>query len=164
MQGLQRPVAAPGTEVVKHRLPGREVMGQLSPGAAAARHVEDRVGDLASLPARRSATALDGRDQRLQKRPFFVREVGGVGLALALGKGHVLSLLRCPWQASLPALCGTSAQSIPFPNTLSYEVATHCCRMPRPPGLPRIMPHPPLKLQQYPPPRSQSPILPIHES
>jgi hypothetical protein len=119
MQGLQRPVAAPGTEGVKHRLPGREVMGQLSPGAAAAHHVEDRVGDLASLPARRSATALDGRDQRLQKRPFFVREVGGVGLALALGKGHVLSLLRCPWQASLPALCSTSAQSIPFPNTLS---------------------------------------------
>ena len=110
MQGLQRPVATPGAEVVIDRLPGGQIVRQLAPGAAAAHHVEDGIGDLASLPARRSAAVLDGGDQRLEQHPFLLAEIGGVGPALALGKGHVLSLLRCPWPASLPA-----SQEHPYP-------------------------------------------------
>ena len=60
-------------------LPGRELVGQEPPSAAAAHHVEDGVQELAGSVSARTAAGLGFGDERLEDAPFLVGEVGGVG-------------------------------------------------------------------------------------
>ena len=63
-----------------HRLPRREVVGQLAPGTTAAGHIEDGVGNLASFPARWAPARLHRRHQRFENCPLLVGEIRGIAL------------------------------------------------------------------------------------
>ena len=51
-------IAAPAAEPLPHSVPGREVAGQIAPGAPRLEHVEDRVDDVAAVPATRRAPPI----------------------------------------------------------------------------------------------------------
>jgi len=77
-------------------LPRREVLRQHPPAAARARHVADRVQDLAHVNVRLASALRRLRQQRRDPRPFFVGEIGRVTLRLPLDRGHAASRLSCP--------------------------------------------------------------------
>jgi hypothetical protein len=60
-------------------LPGREVVGQQTPGAAAFDDVEDSVEDLTEAVEAGSAVRLGSGQVGLQVRPLLIRDIGGVG-------------------------------------------------------------------------------------
>src|SRR5687768_1411545 len=74
---LPRSIQTPEAEVVVDRFPGREVVGQQSPGTAALEHVEDGVEDLAqAMEARTRPLALAaGRWDSRQLHSASVRSV-----------------------------------------------------------------------------------------
>ena len=71
-------VQAPPAEVVIRRLPGRELVRQQSPGAAAAYDVEDGVQDLAERVETWPANTLGWRQVRLEASPLLIRKIGQV--------------------------------------------------------------------------------------
>jgi hypothetical protein len=78
---LPGPVAPPGVEVVAHRGPLREVVGQVPPGAAVPIHVEERVEHLAQVRPPRPAQPRGRRQQRRQYPPLRVGQIRRVRLA-----------------------------------------------------------------------------------
>ena len=75
VQRVQRPVIAPASKVPVHRRPRREVRRQLTPRAARAHHVEDRVDQLASRVRLRPPPRLRRRKQRLDQRPLRAGQI-----------------------------------------------------------------------------------------
>ncbi len=71
------------SEVVVDGGPRRGVAGQHSPGTAASQDVEDRVEDVAQGVGAHPTRQLRGQKVGLQAGPFFVGEVGGIGLSHA---------------------------------------------------------------------------------
>src|SRR5260370_38885684 len=67
-------VEAETPEVVEHRLPGREVGGEIAPGAARAQHIEDGVEDTAQAVAAQSCLRCSGRQESLQAVPLGLGE------------------------------------------------------------------------------------------
>ena len=65
-------ITTPGTEVVEDDAPGRQVMGEHSPGASSAQYIADGVDDLPTGIGDRPATRLGRRQQRFQQLPFSV--------------------------------------------------------------------------------------------
>ncbi len=65
-------------EVVVERLPGREVVGKISPVTSCAKEIEDGVENLAMWVSRSSPAGHSRRQVALQAFPFHAREVGGV--------------------------------------------------------------------------------------
>jgi hypothetical protein len=55
-QQVPEPLEAETAKIVEHRLPGREVAGQVAPGTAGAHEVEDGVQDTAQWVRTRSAS------------------------------------------------------------------------------------------------------------
>src|SRR4051812_8246688 len=74
-----QPVAAPEAKVVVDGLPGRQVMGQQAPGAAAAHPIRDGVEQLAAGVAGGAAAGSDRWDERLEQSPLGIRQVSRVG-------------------------------------------------------------------------------------
>ena len=58
--------------------PGTVLAGQIAPGAAAAQHVEDAIGDPAYVRGPRSAVGLAGWDEGSEQCSFFVVEITGL--------------------------------------------------------------------------------------
>jgi site-specific DNA recombinase len=81
VQSFPNPVEPPPPEVVKDGLPGREVLRQHPPLAAALEEVEDGVEDLARAAEPRSAALLRGWEKRLQQTPLVVSKVARIVLA-----------------------------------------------------------------------------------
>src|SRR5258707_8717364 len=70
IQQMPGTVEAETPEVVEHRLPGREVGGEIAPGAARAQHIEDGVEDTAQAVAAQSFFRCSGRQESLQAVPL----------------------------------------------------------------------------------------------
>jgi hypothetical protein len=82
-------VVAPALEIPVHRLPRRQVVGQLPPRAAGAQHVEDRVDDLAPRVFLVASVGVGRGQQRLDQPPLLVGHIGGIsGAARAGGSRH----------------------------------------------------------------------------
>src|SRR5215217_8620205 len=75
MHPLPGSVQAPGAKVVVDGFPGREVVGQQPPGAAAANDVEDGVEDLTGAVHLGTPGSVGERQMRFEEGPLFVREV-----------------------------------------------------------------------------------------
>src|SRR5829696_5405461 len=80
VEPLPHTVEAPNPEVVMDGLPGREVVGQKSPGTATTDDVEDSVEDLAERVHPRSPGGFWDGEMRFYTSPFGVGEVGVVCL------------------------------------------------------------------------------------
>ena len=82
VQGVVGPlpssVATPGAEVVEDDAPGRQVVGQHSPGAAGAQNVADGVDDLPPGVGDRPSARFGRWQQGFPKLPFPVADVAGV--------------------------------------------------------------------------------------
>src|SRR5262249_21898350 len=74
---LQGAVVTPFVEVAPDGGLGREVLGQVTPLAAGAQKVEDRVHHVTQGRLTRSAARVD-RDQRLDQGPLLVAHIAGV--------------------------------------------------------------------------------------
>lgn len=75
------------------RLPGRKVLRKLPPATARARHIADRVENLAQVNARPTAPPGRLRQQRCNPLPFLICETGPITLRLPLNRA---SRLLCP--------------------------------------------------------------------
>ena len=100
-------VAAPLVVVVVHRTPGRQVVGEHVPLAAAAVEVENGVEHLPHLDLAGTADGVDG-NQGLDDFPLLVSQVGGVGLT-----HRGMSLCEC---VLLTSWKGNSLQEFPIPG------------------------------------------------
>jgi hypothetical protein len=67
--------ARPSVEIALHRRVGRKLLRQLPPLAACRRHIQDRVHDRAQIGFARSAEPRARRKQRLDQRPFGIRQM-----------------------------------------------------------------------------------------
>ena len=76
MDPLAGTVKAPSPEVMVDRLPGREVVGQKSPGTATTHDVEDGLEDLAQGVQPGMPGAFEGGQMGLYVGPFGIGEVG----------------------------------------------------------------------------------------
>ena len=79
MYPLPGAITTPGTEVVEHDAPRRQVVGQHPPGAPSAQHVADGVDDLPTRVGDGSAARFGRWQQWFQQLPFSVAEVAGIG-------------------------------------------------------------------------------------
>lgn len=78
MDPLDGSVIVPPGEVPVHRGPRREVLRKLTPSAAGPHHVEDRIHDPSPrmlLPPPTLRAHPRWRQQRLDQRPLFIRQV-----------------------------------------------------------------------------------------
>src|SRR5438105_4783899 len=81
VDSLPHTAVAPRIEVVRYRLPRREVVRQHPPGAAAAGQVEHRIDDLAHrIGTRASGLAAPLGKQVFDVRPLGIREITGITL------------------------------------------------------------------------------------
>ena len=78
VQTAQRAVASPAPELSVHGRPWREVPRQPPPCAARPNEVEDRLCSRSTRPLERPATTRGRREQRLQRGPFGVSQIGGI--------------------------------------------------------------------------------------
>jgi bifunctional DNA primase/polymerase-like protein/D5-like protein/primase-like protein len=78
------------------RLPGRKVLGQHAPAAAAACHIADRVQNLAQINLGFAPALRRPRQQRPDVLPLSVRQVRGVALDLLLDGGNTAARLWGP--------------------------------------------------------------------
>jgi len=76
--------AAVAPSVMPHRRIGRELARQLSPLTASPRDIQDRVRHGSCRNLARPAQRLDRRHMRLDQRPFCIRDITCVALALSL--------------------------------------------------------------------------------
>ena len=79
MYPLPGAITTPGTEVMEHDAPRRQVVGQHPPGATSAQHVADGVDDLPTGVGDGSAARFGRWQQGLEQLPFSVAEVAGIG-------------------------------------------------------------------------------------
>src|SRR4051795_8887728 len=110
VQPPQRAVPGPQGQVVVHRAPRRQVLGQGAPLAPGGQDVEDAVQDLAHVHRALAAAALRRRDEGLDQCPFLVRQVARVAQSRTVVD---LPLLHGPHRASPP--CPTSTAK-PLPR------------------------------------------------
>src|SRR5687768_5447606 len=73
---------APAAKVAIDRVPGRKIMGQHPPTAAAAQDVENGVDDFPARVAGRTSARFDGRHERFEPCPLRITQVGGVRFSL----------------------------------------------------------------------------------
>src|SRR5579859_1110379 len=82
MQGRVQPMPdafqAELAKMIEHRLPGREVGGEVTPGAAGTQDVEDGVQDAPQRVRARSAACRQGGEGALDARPLRVTEVARI--------------------------------------------------------------------------------------
>ena len=78
VQALDHAVVAPAAEQIVSRVPGRQVMGQVPPGAACSELVEHGIDDFAQwVFARSSCAAIFGSRQAVLKAlPLVIGQVG----------------------------------------------------------------------------------------
>ena len=81
MDALPGAVLLPVPEVVVDQRPGRQVVGQVTPGAAVPGQVKQSIDDLAPLVLGRASALLSGGDQRLKFVPLVIGQVGRVSAA-----------------------------------------------------------------------------------
>lgn len=103
------PVLAPQTEVVEHRRPGRQVVGQIAPLAARPVLTGDRVHDFPEVAGPgmsgrrpRHPTLLPDRDHQLDQCPLLVRQVARVRLSLHAPHLNMDMPSRRPARRSIP--------------------------------------------------------------
>jgi hypothetical protein len=78
IQQVPGALEAKAPEVVKHRLPRREVAREIAPGAAGAQDVEDSVQDAAQRVRARSSSSRHRRQIALDAGPLNIREVAWI--------------------------------------------------------------------------------------
>src|SRR5215208_4615353 len=71
VQPLPGAIQTPGSKVVEHRLPGRELARKHAPLAAGFQDVEDGIKDFARTVQPRTSTPFLGREVRLEQSPLF---------------------------------------------------------------------------------------------
>src|SRR5271165_543401 len=109
----------PGVEVVRHRLPRREVMGQHPPGATAAGQVADGVDDVAQgVGAWPSTLALALREEVLNVVPLQIGKITGITLPCI--HGHKVNDLTAPREDQF--LDGLSESTQTKPNCMKSEI------------------------------------------
>ena len=95
IQRMQGVLSAELPEVVVHRLPGRDVTGEISPGAAGAQHVEDGGEDAAQWVRARSAALRQRGQVALDALPLCVTQVARIARTHATERRplrHVVTL------------------------------------------------------------------------
>jgi|SoimicMinimDraft_4_1059732.scaffolds.fasta_scaffold14566_2 hypothetical protein len=90
MDAIQRAVAIPPRKVVMQRAAGRKVFWNIAPLAAGAQDVHDAVHDRAHVGSPLAAAAFSGRNQRLDMRPFLIRQVTRISQVIAVVLRSVL--------------------------------------------------------------------------
>jgi len=77
-------------------LPGGKVLRQHAPATTRARHVADRVQNLAHRNARLAPAPARLRQPRRDTVPFLISQIGRIAFGLPLDRGHPASRLSCP--------------------------------------------------------------------
>jgi hypothetical protein len=72
MDAIERAVPTPQVEIIVHRRARRQILRNGPLLASGAQDVHEPIDDLAEDHAALVPAALDGRDQRLDMRPFLV--------------------------------------------------------------------------------------------
>src|SRR5579875_2192096 len=85
------------------------------PSAARARHIADRVHDLAQINSDRTPLLRAAGEQRLNALPFFVRQIARIALRFLRDVGHVLVRRSGP-HPKLETLCPLGARSAACKN------------------------------------------------
>src|SRR5262249_4737325 len=94
-------------------LPRRILPREIAPGAASVQHVEERVDEEPQRPRARPTTPCWSREQRLELRPFGIREVTGIKGASIHGRAwHRRSLCWGTCVGGLLHLPGTWPQGV----------------------------------------------------
>ena len=75
---VRRAFEAQAPEMVEHRLPGREITREVTPGAASAQDVEDRVEDGTQRVGWRPAPFGQGGEMLLQTLPLRIGKVAWI--------------------------------------------------------------------------------------
>src|SRR5262249_43313377 len=105
MDPIQRAVAMPPRKIVMQRAARRKVFWDVPPLAAGAHHA---VHDGPHVDPPLTAAASRGRDQRLDMRPFVIRQVARISQVIAVVPRPVLvrpqwkPLLESKWAPSNP--------------------------------------------------------------
>ena len=102
MKAIQHAVAIPPRKVVMQRAARRKVFWNIAPLAAGAQDVHDAVHDRAHVRSPLAAAAFSGRDQRLDIRPFVIRQVARISQVIAVVLRSVL--VRPQWRPLLESM------------------------------------------------------------
>lgn len=90
VDAVERAIPGPKVEIVMDRAPRRQILRDRSPLAAGREHIHQPVDHLAQVDAALAAARLARRDQRLDQRPFLVRQVARIPQVVAVVTGAVL--------------------------------------------------------------------------
>src|SRR6185437_2144895 len=104
MDVIQRSIVTPSIEVIMDRAFGRQVLRDVPPLAARAEDIHKTVHDLADVHRTLVAARFGGRKQRLDLRPFFVRQIMRVASpATVVSKAGLICPHRAP-RKSVPSI------------------------------------------------------------
>jgi hypothetical protein len=84
MDPIQRAVAIPPRKIVMQRAARRKVLWNVAPLAAGAQDVHHAVHNGPHVRPPLTAAAFGGRDQRLDIRPFVIRQVARISQVIAV--------------------------------------------------------------------------------
>ena len=89
MNAVQRAIAIPPRKIIMQRAARRKVIWNVAPLAAGAQDVHDTIHDCAHIRPSLAAAAFSGRYQRLDMRPFLIRQVARISQMVAVVLGSV---------------------------------------------------------------------------
>ncbi len=78
VDAVERPIIVPAAEIVVHRAPRWQVLGQRAPLTAGREDIHHPVHHCPHIDLPLVAAALGGRDQRADDRPFFVGQIARI--------------------------------------------------------------------------------------
>src|SRR5467141_2994323 len=90
MDAIKRAVAMPPRKIVMQRAARRKVFWNIAPLAAGAQDIHDAVHDRAHVRSPLAAAAFSGRNQRLDMRPFRIRQIARISQVIAVVLRSVL--------------------------------------------------------------------------
>lgn len=90
MQPIERAIVLPVEEIAVHRAARWQVLRQRCPLAAGAQDIHDAIDDLAHIDGPLVAATLGRRDERVNQRPFGVRQVARIAQLAAVVAAAVL--------------------------------------------------------------------------
>ena len=113
MDAIDDAVIGPKIEVVEDRALRRKVLRHVAPLAARAQNVHQAIGNLPHVDRPLATPVLGGGNQRLNQRPFLIRQIARVAKRVTLVASAVLG---GPHQHGLPRRA-TFLESHPIPAT-----------------------------------------------
>src|SRR5882724_2652181 len=89
VNAIESAIPIPEVEITMHRAAWRQILRDGAPLAARGKHVHQAVHDVPHDHRPLAAATLGGREQRLDQRPLFIRQIAGVAKLAAVVKGSV---------------------------------------------------------------------------